>query len=667
MDPALTASILQLINSSHFSLPNKVLNLDQALVLIGMDAVKNIALSTSVHQVFSENEDWKAFDLNRFWRHSLKCALLARAISKRIRYPNPEEAFLTGLIHDVGKLVLWVNFKKKYEKIIETAGDDTDLLLSEESKLGALHSEIGSWLVTQWHLPTLISDAIHYHHEPLYRILDAFALVRIIYVANVLSQSEDKMSNGIQAAESVMGLSREETISLVRAAEKDLLNAARYLDIDIESAEEEAQWEEQKKKSKLLTKEVSNASLLLGTLQNLVQATNDESLVRILYQSLKILFDIKQCLFFQYDYERDLLICKGSPRNFDGTQTSTLALPYNESKSILAKSIKDGVTMNSFESGSESILDEQIVRILGKGGIVCHPLLVSRSKVGVLVLGIEKESMPQLLQQQKRIGLLTNQIALALHTDNLRKIQRRQIQTERIEASSDTVKRIVHEANNPLSIIRNYLVLMEKKLGEESPVREETRIVSEEIDRVSHLLDELSEFSEPAGQEQEIDINSIISDQITLSKETLLADIRVKVGLDKSLPRLSANTDRMKQIILNLIKNAVEAMPGGGELSIETKLLKMFPLDEVPEISIDKREASGYIQIIITDTGAGIPETVRMHLFEPFVSTKKEGHQGIGLSIVYNAVKVLGGTITVRSRKGDGTRFNLFFPIKQKS
>ena len=113
-----------------------------------------------------------------------------------------------------------------------------------------------------------------------------------------------------------------------------------------------------------------------------------------------------------------------------------------------------------------------------------------------------------------------------------------------------------------------------------------------------------------------------------------------------------------------------------------TKRLPAFPIEEVPIIAINTEEisdsgressdsaqggGSGFAQIIISDTGPGIPETLRLNLFEPFITTKGKDHQGIGLSVVYNTVKALKGTITLRSKKEEGTRFTLLFPLSPKS
>jgi signal transduction histidine kinase len=439
---------------------------------------------------------------------------------------------------------------------------------------------------------------------------------------------------------------------------------------------------------------VKNISFLLGTLQSLIRATNEATLIKTFYQSLKILFSIKTALFFKYDYERDLLVSKTMGEN----GPSPLVISYEKGKCLLVRSLKKRAILNTFDvkgEDSPSIADEQIIRLFKKQGFICYPLVTNRSRVGVLAVGVDKAEISALSKQKRRLALLTNHVALALHTDNLRTIQRKQIQTERLEASSDTAKRIVHEANNPLSVIKNYLAIMANKLTDQDQIKEEMQIIREEIDRVVHLLAELAEFSEPPHQVQQAtdkaqqatdktqqatdkaqqpsgippttDVNSVISDLITLGKKSFLSHLSVKLHLDKSLNPLRIPKDSLTQILLNLIKNSAEAMPKEGELAVITKYHKRFPLDEIPEIAIEKDGNGGYVQIIVSDNGGGIPETVRLHIFEPFVGTKGEGHQGIGLSVVYNTVKALKGTITLKSSKGEGTRFTILFPATSDS
>ncbi|MBW2620384.1 MAG: HDOD domain-containing protein, partial [Deltaproteobacteria bacterium] len=108
-DPSLSAKIVNMVSSTYYGLANRVTNIDQALVILGQNTIKNIAIISSVTQAFSKVKDNSVFKLKIFWRHSLVCAILARLIAKKTLYTSPDEAFLTGLLHDIGKLVLWVN------------------------------------------------------------------------------------------------------------------------------------------------------------------------------------------------------------------------------------------------------------------------------------------------------------------------------------------------------------------------------------------------------------------------------------------------------------------------------------------------------------------------------------------------------------------------------
>ena len=688
-DPALTSSILKMINSTHFGLPNNVVSLDQALVLLGMDAVKNVAISASIHQVFKPEEGPRGMDLRAFWRHSLLTALLARTLAQRIQYANPEEAFLTALLHDVGRLMLWVRDPKGYGELVERSGGSPERMLSEEKRMGALHSEVGAWLIRQWNLPSLMADAIQYHHEPLFRIVEAFPLVKIVYVSNILAKSEIPIEQRLEAAETVFGLSGEHTRTLLEAAAADLASAARFLDVDIHTEEPESQREEQTKKQQRLAHEVKNVSMLLGTLQSMLRTTNADDLVQVFYQALRLLFGLKDILVFRYDYERDLLVGRPAGREPAGG-AAPLVIPYQDGEGLVVRSLKEAAVLSTFEGGLDksagdkragrksagggddqpagqtSLADEEIMRLFGRSGLVCFPLIFRRSKVGVLVLASNERTAAAVLERRRRITVLTSHMAVALHTDNLRKIQLRQIRTERIEASSETAKRIVHEANNPLGIIRNYLAIAGGKLGEENPIADELRIIDGEVARISGLLDELSDFADQTrGEMKTTDVNGVIQDLIAVSKEPLLSHLTIRLNLEGSIPHLELPENRLKQIILNLIKNAAESMAEGGRLTVATKLLRRFPIEEIPEIEFGRTAGASYVQVTVEDTGGGIPETVRLHLFEPFVSTKGKEHQGIGLSVVYNTVRAMRGTITVRSRRGEGTRFTLLLPVTQ--
>ena len=656
-DPALTTKILKMINSPVYGLPNKVVSLAKALVLIGIDAVKNIALCASIHQVFAEVHDGEHFHFKAFWQHSLMCAVLSRALAERFKYPNTDEAFLAGLLHDVGKLIIWTDNPQEYDKLIGQFQDKPEKLLTEELKLGGLHSEIGSRLIAEWNLPSLMADAVLYHHEPLFRIVDAFILVKIVHVANQICHN-----NETAAAETVFGLSPEVIKAITDQARKDTQEAARSLDIEIE--EEKTASAEKKQQ---LAREIRDISMLLGTMASILRAADRESLFPILYQALKILFGYEKALFFEYDVERDLLISRS---NGSGTtDLQELLIPYEESGAIVARSLREGKALNSWEhkdttnsSGDNgNLMDEQLARMLGKDGLICVPLINGKTRLGVLAVGMDQAEQAALKKQEKRLTLLTAQFAASLYTYKLRSIQTKVIHFERVVASTDLAHRIVHEARNPLGIIRNYMKILGRKLTEEHGVTEELKILEEELGRVGRLLDELAEFSEPPQQEKRlVDINQLIADVTAMIRDSLLTSspIALHLDLDNALTPFTTEEDSLKQIVLNLLKNAIEAVAERGSITITSRKLPSAP-SEIPLTS----PAASYAEITVSDDGPGIPETLRLSLFDPYSSTKKD-HQGLGLSIVYNLVRHIGGLIRVRSRKKGGTLFSILLPIE---
>ena len=646
-DPALTAKILSAINSPYYNLPNKVRHLDKALVLIGMDAVKNIALCASIHQVFTDLKDGRSFHLKSFWKHSLMTAVLTRMLAEKIKYKDPDEAFLTGLLHDVGKLVLWTNAPEAYDRIL--AEDRKEKQLSEELKLGGLHSEIAGKLLSEWNLSTIMADAVRYHHEPLHRIVDSFALVKLVYVGNLLSREQ-----GLECAEMLFGLSSRDIDELISRARADTEEAAKTLDIDIVEPSEETDRNDLTK-SYQLAGEVKNLSLLLGMMQSLLRAQKDQNLVTILFQSLKILFGLKQPIFFRYDREKDLLISMGNA-------TEELLIPFHGSASFLARSLRDRQVLESFGNtgNGSTLVDEQICRFFGKEGVICIPLHSKATELGVIAIGIDRGELTVLKKQEKLLSLLIGQFSSSYYNFQLRNQTIQSVQMERIAASAAVAKNVVHDARGPLANVRNYIEIVRRKLGGEASVRDELRTVVEEIAKVDDLLEKLSGFSLPAREvKKSVDLNQTIADISASTRDSSLkpARIALHLNLDNSLPPLLLQEEGIKQVVKNLLNNSVEAMPNGGDITISTRKLTSLS-DNSPGVE------ESLAEITVTDNGPGIPETLRRSLFDPFVSSKTpESHQGLGLSNSYNLVKSMGGYIQVKSEKKRGTTLTVLLPI----
>ena len=666
-DTSLSARLMRLVNSAYYGLPNRVNSIDQVVILLGTNAVKNIAISASVYQAFNKAKDSSVFRLKQFWWHSLMCANLAKRIAEKTAYTAPDEAFLSGLLHDIGKLVLWVNFSKKYADILQSSRGKPDLLLAGEIRLGATHCEVGAWMINRWNLQSFMADAVLYHHEPVHRILDALPLVKIVFVANTLcSEAIEDTDAKFKTAEEVFEFARPEVEELISLAEEEVKEVAESLGIEVEppDASGSSIFEKDAEKQEDLVLAVRDISLLQGTLHNLLEAHDEESILKVIKQGLQVLFDACSVLFFLYDRERDMLVGKGGMGSNQDVLVKELVIPVQGKRSLLAKSLSRRTPIDSLghlAKADLSITDDQIIHLIGKDGMLCLPMVAHKQYVGVIVIGIDEAQVPNLSEGIKLLTMFTDQAALAVDAENVRQTQARLIQSERLTASSAVAKKVAHEVSNPLGIIKNYLKLLGLKLAKDSPAQEEIRIINEEIDRVSVIIRELSDFSKPRVQQKElVDINTLISDFIRITHESLLlrSSIKTNLDLEPSLPTLVTDKNGLKQVFVNLIKNAVEAMPEGGNLNINTRLAP----DGLRKLEKDAIGDQAYVEITISDDGSGIPDSIKSRLFEPFVSSKGEGHSGLGLSIAYSIIRELNGTMTCESEQASGTTFKIVLP-----
>lgn len=674
-DPALSAKILKLVNSAYFGLSKPIEDIKQAVVLIGTSGVKNVAVCSCIYEAFPKSKGSGVFDLKRFWWHSLRCAFLAKKIAEEVKYSQPDEAFLSGLLHDIGKLVLWVNFGKTYEELLENTKGHPEALLEGETRLGATHCEVAAWLLDRWHLQSVLTDPVLYHHEPQCRVMGALPLVQIVYVANALCQDIDSYeTRGSNTAKTILGLDGESLRSFMIQADTDASEIARSLDINIDTTQP-SETETPKiteptrdlKKREALIREVRNVSLLVGTLQGFLEANDQDGILHVLVQGLQVLFDVKKVLFFICDSDRNVLFGKAPQSDGGVGPCHALTVSLNMTDSLIVRTLKDRKALDSFNmSGSipSVILDEQVMRFLGGEGLFCLPMVAQGESVGVMVIGLSRPELSHLTGEGNLLNIFAHNGALALRLEQLKRSQLQTIQKERLGASADIARKVVHEVNNPLGIIKNYLKILGLKLSEQQIAQDEIRIISEEIDRVATILKELSAFSaEKAHDRGPVDVNALLLDILKITRDSLTRDSKVELQLDleRSLPPVVAEKDGLKQVFINLIKNAAEAMKGGGNLHIQTRYVP-GPFGVKPSPG-DKNEHRGYAEITFSDDGPGISEEIRARLFEPFVSSKGGEHSGLGLSVAHNIIKSFNGHITCTNKAEAGTEFVIELPV----
>ena len=662
-DPSLCAKVLRMVNSAYYGLGSRVDGIDQAVAYLGTDAVKNIAVCSAVYQAFNTRKGDSAFNLKLFWWHSLKCALLSRIFAKEVAYGRPEEAFVAGLLHDIGKLVLWVNFPEKYTELIKQYEDRAEMLATGESQLGATHSQIGAWLLDRWKFPSLVADSAFYHHEPLERIADALPLSQIVYTANMLSgKTADSREDGIRVAKALLGSSSEQVLGFLALSDEALGEVARSFGIEIEAPQEigENPSDTDRKVQENLVREVRDISLLLGTIRNLVAAQEEKEILKVLHEGLQILFDIRHILFFLYDDEKDILVGKEVEGHQITSRANDLTIPMGLEKSLLVSCLLAGKALDSFSLGQSSdlvITDAQMIRFMKTDGMLCLPLALRSEYVGVVVVGLDSTKLSHLGRNFKLLEMFLSEATLTLRLEQLRERQLRRIQSERAGASFDVARKVVHEVNNPLGIMKNYLKILGVKLREQGIELDELGVLNEEIDRIALIVGGLTAFSRETSRKwAPVDINALIDDLVKLTAESLLKEkkVAIQADLDPKLPKLMSDRGGLRQILVNLMNNASEAMMKGGNIYFKTRY-RSAPLEG--------SESRGLVEVTVSDDGPGIPEEMKKRVFEPFVSSKGSGHSGLGLSIVLNLINGLKGNIVCQSEEGKGTRFKIELPV----
>ena len=235
------------------------------------------------------------------------------------------------------------------------------------------------------------------------------------------------------------------------------------------------------------------------------------------------------------------------------------------------------------------------------------------------------------------------------------------IQAEKLASVGQLAAGVAHEVNNPLAGILVYIKLLLKKYDQDKLQTEETRKqlekIGKETERCSRIIKNLLDFSRQTEVAlRPVDINKVVEATFSIiGHQISLEDIRVEKKLGTSLPLIRVDFDQIQQALMNIMLNAAQAMPNGGDLGITTSVAKGVKIGD----SI--RDA---IRIDVTDTGVGIPKENLGKLFTPFFTTKEKGKGvGLGLSVVHGIIERHHGKIEIESDPGTGTTFSIYLGI----
>ncbi len=192
-DPALSVKVLKVVNSAFYGLPGQIASVDRAIILLGLSAVKNIAIAASIARLFKGKRISEQFSAADLWRHSVAVAVGARSLAKLTPHAAmTDEIFVAGLIHDIGMLIERQTFTEEFAGIISRCTDtEDDFLECERQAIGADHQAFGVGLTTKWKFPRHLRAAVGFHHNPETLSIELRNIATLIHAADIMCCREE--------------------------------------------------------------------------------------------------------------------------------------------------------------------------------------------------------------------------------------------------------------------------------------------------------------------------------------------------------------------------------------------------------------------------------------------------------------------------------------------
>jgi signal transduction histidine kinase len=373
--------------------------------------------------------------------------------------------------------------------------------------------------------------------------------------------------------------------------------------------------------------------------------------------------------------EKKQLVCKVAV-GVEREKIENLTLPYDREDNMVSRAIMERKPFIIEDASRDPRVNVGLISFLDIKSFAVVPLLTRDKVLG----GIAADNLisQSLITEKKLQSLMifANQAAMALEnalmyeelknfssrleervrlaSAKLEETQRQLFQSEKLAALGKLSAGIAHEIRNPLTSIKILIYSLVDENATEISREKDLTVIEGEIERVNKIIKQFLDFARPRPPALEpTDIRRVIEETLSLVAYEIESQGVSLVREDASeLPAVLMDGEQVKQVFLNLILNAVQAMPQGGQLRIAAAPKRGGPGDS----------AAPVVEIAIQDTGKGMPEDVKNRIFEPFFSTKEEGI-GLGLSIAQRIVEEHGGTIRVETTPGKGTTFFLRFPL----
>ncbi len=321
-------------------------------------------------------------------------------------------------------------------------------------------------------------------------------------------------------------------------------------------------------------------------------------------------------------------------------------------------------------AGSDALTGRHVNEVLGEALLpaagataprVGEPIAFQRS--GGEVLQFQISATPMQGEQDEPLGYIFN----VQDVTQLKKLEEQTERQNRFTAMGEMAANIAHEIRNPLGSIELFASLVKKGLNEENEGTTLLNHISSNVGSMNHIISNLLAYTKPRPvSPQRVDLHALLREGVEMSRFMAKQHrVEMRTGLDAEHSLVMGDPEQLKQVLNNLVMNAVQAMPEGGELTVTTRSLTIGDPRALARFGMEPSAESAdpeFVEVAVRDTGCGIPKDIQRKIFDPFFTTKARG-TGLGLAIVHHIIESHRATIDIESRPDEGTEIVMTYPV----
>ncbi len=695
-DPPLTARVLSLLSRVEHGVRREAVTVENAVLMLGFGTIRQLVLAIKVMEVFgaaSRPSGSTGFDRLEFWKHCLGVACAAWRIAKTVPSAvRPEEAFVLGLLHDIGKDALHATMPKSFDKILQKCEQTrSEMADVERAVLGVDHAMVGHRLAERWGLPQRLVESIWLHHhaaEALPASVAAGKHVQIVQLADVLVREHriGFSGNRYTATSSSelaarLGLPEQDRQAIVESLAKEIESRAAWIGAE-EITSDEVYLKALMRSTEELT--LTNAALLeqnkrlqrkaeyFAALGWLNQSVSPKASVREVCgagaEALRRELGVSAVLVFVTSDDRrwvEVGLSSGT------VQSEILERPPDapddsDDRSLAVQTALAG-TWIAPPGRSCGLLIDRYRGSLGEGPFWLMPLVREQRWIGGALFSADGATIARLRVDAAEIEALSAAVGLAIAqaqaqtaaitlSDELAEANRRLAASQNELLRTKTLETVVamaagaaHELNNPLAVI-SARAQMARESCDDAELRDTLNTIIEQSHVCSDMVTELMEFAQPrAAAPEKVDLLELLEALRTeLVSTGLLEGSALGLEVPSDTPSVWFDPEQLSRMFRELIENSIEATePSSRRLTVKAMA--------------DLTEES--LVVVVTDNGHGMTPEVRSRALDPFFSHRPAGRgRGLGLARVHRWLRDNGGGIRIESEPGKGTNIELRLP-----